>query len=213
MPLLPQPPEDTEVTEIPMFFRIGPVMLVMASFCIVSTVLLLAEALRWSDFRGGLMGGVFMIFIFGIPLFVMLGVVQLILGSIFMSNGRRAWWRTLVVLLPAILIIVAALVSIVNLYPPERRARNELDHFLGGPVPASISSIKLTYSGGIDPTRDFEFNLIPKDYDQISGYRYYRNRGGSPSSASALVAEGRGGLYYLDYDPAHARCTFSIHHY
>lgn len=202
----------TPPPEIPPFFRIGPVMLIIGSVSLAAASMVLAGALPWSDLRSGFLVATMMTFTFGIPLFVILLLVQSVLGLIFMRGRRRAWWRTVLVLLPAALVVGGCLFSIVNLFPPERRARRELGQHLGGPLPASIRNVRLHYAGGIDPTWQFDFTLSPGDYEAIKGYRNYKPRSG-PSASGTLQAQITGYFFYLEYDPASKRCSFQALNY
>ncbi|WP_193212069.1 hypothetical protein [Luteolibacter marinus] len=204
--MLPQPPPDIDAPpEIPAFFRVGPSLLIPASICLAAGTMVLSEALGWWIFYEGLIGASLMVLLLGIPLWLIVLVVEWFLALVFMSRGRRAWWRTTLVVLPAALIILAALVSIARLYPPELRARRELRRHLGGSLPASVDRVRLRYSGGMDPCWDFQFTVSPGDYEIIKSLHDFEP---THRSSPALRAEGRGGSYYLDYDPGTGRCRF-----
>ena len=173
----------------------------------------LAQALQWSDPGRGFVVSLFFTFTFGLPLLIVLLVVQTLLALIFMTRRRRAWWRSTLVLLPAALLMLGALASIASLYPPERRARNELQRFLGGPLPASARDFSLHYEGGIDPTRRFEFSLSSTDYVAIRRYRDYGPTPGGPGilkTPTTVQAHEPGRFYYLDYSTSRDRCTFQV---
>lgn len=207
---------------LPMFFRLSPLLLIPGSLTVVAGSLVLASTLRWSDPIEGLPVAAVMTFLFGIPLYILLTIVQSVLGLIFMSRRRRAGWRTCMVLLPAALLVGLALYEIVQLYPPERRARRDLAGHLDGPLPPSIDNLELYYRGGIDPDWTFTFTIAPDDYKTIKAYRTYEPSPGAtiPSgpgtvtlSPTALQAHETGYFYYLDYDLGTRRCTFQAMNY
>ena len=214
---LPQPPVDAPPPEIHPLFKVGPLMLVLGSLSASALLITLAQALQWSDPGRGFVVSLFFTFTFGLPWLIVLFVVQTLLALIFMTRRRRAWWRSTLVVLPAALLMLGALASIASLYPPERRARNELQRFLGGPLPASARDFTLHYEGGIDPTRTFEFSLASADYAAIRHYRNYTPTGGLSSSvpmtSSTLQSDEPGNFYYLDYDAARQRCNFRVFNY
>lgn len=210
---MPQPPADAPPREIHPFFKVGPLMLVLGSLSASALMITLAQALQWSDPGRGLVVSLFFTFTFGLPLLIVLLVIQTVLALIFMTRRRRAWWRSTLVLLPAALLMFGALASITSLYPPERRARNELQRFLGGPLPASARDFTLHYEGGIDPTRRFEFSLSSTDYAAIRRFRDYGLPGGTSgalTTPSTVQAHEPGKFYYLDYSTARNRCTFHV---
>jgi hypothetical protein len=175
---MPETPHaEPPLRDIHPFFKVGPLMLVLGSLSASAMMMTLAQALEWSDPGRGFAVSLFFTFTFGLPVLMVLFVIQAILALLFMTRRRRAWWRSGIVLLPAALLTFAALASITSLYPPERRARNELQRFLGGPLPASARDFTLHYEGGIDPTRRFEFSLSSSDYAAIRRYRSRRRKG------------------------------------
>jgi hypothetical protein len=204
----PNSPPDIEVKAIPMFFRIGPVTLILGSVCSVWTVMFLSEALRWTNLQRGLEGSVVMVMLFGLPLIIFLLVVQGWLACILMSRGRRGWWRTSLVLLPAALLVLFRLFGIIELYPPERRARNELGRFLGKPLSESAANVSMSFVGGIGPIWEFQFDATSQDYERIKRSKDFEPAGDSRRSPSTLQVIEGGYLYYLDYDPASSRCSF-----
>lgn len=209
----PQPPADALSREIHPFFKVGPLMLVLGSLSASTLMVTLAQALQWSDPGRGFVVSLFFTFTFGLPLLIALLVVQTLLALIFMTRRRRAWWRSALVLLPAALLMLGALAGIASLYPPERRARNELQRFLGGPLPASACDFTLQYEGGIDPTRRFEFSLSSTDYVAIRRYRDYGLPGGTSGALitpTTVQAHESGRFYYLDYSTVRKRCTLHV---
>lgn len=209
----PQPPADVTPREIHPFFKVGPLMLVLGSLSASAVMMTLAQALPWSDPGRGFVVSLLFTFTFGLPLLIALLVVQGLLALIFMTRRRRAWWRSMLVLLPAALLMLGALTSIVSLYPPERRARRELQHFLGGPLPASARDFTLHYEGGIDPTRRFEFSLSSTDYVAVRRYRDYISSAGSTAiwaTPTMVQADEPGRFFYLDYSATRGRCTFQV---
>lgn len=202
------PPHDVHP-----FFKVGPLMLVLGSLSASAMMMTLAQALQWSDPGRGFAVSLFFTFTFGLPVLMVLFVIQTILALIFMTRRRRAWWRSGIVLLPAALLIFAALASITSLYPPERRARNQLQEFLGGPLPASARNFTLHYEGGIDPTRRFEFSLSSTDYMTIRSFRDYQTSAGSTTTwatPTMVQADEPGRFFYLDYNTARDRCTLHV---
>ncbi len=198
------PPHDVHP-----FFKVGPLMLVLGSLSASAIMMTLAQALQWSDPGRGFAVSLFFTFTFGLPVLMVLFVIQTILALIFI----RAWWRSGIVLLPAALLIFAALASITSLYPPERRARNQLQEFLGGPLPASARNFTLHYEGGIDPTRRFEFSLSSTDYMTIRSFRDYQTSAGSTTTwatPTMVQADEPGRFFYLDYNTARDRCTLHV---
>lgn len=198
---MPQPPADVTPRDIHPFFKVGPLMLVLGSLSSTALMMTLAQALQWSDHGRGFVSSLLSTFIFGLPLLIVLFVIQTVLALIFMTRRRRAWWRSTLVLLPAALLMICELASIVSLYPPERRARNELQHFLGGPLPASARDFTLYYEGGIDPTRRFEFSLSSTDYVTIRRFRDYEPSPEDPGlmlTPSAVRAVETGRFFYVD---------------
>ena len=191
--------------EIPQIFRIGPGMLILGSFCVVTTLIVLSQALRWGNFREGLIVEGMMLLFLAIPLVIFLGGLQGILALIFMSKKRRAWWRSTIVILPSLVLIAGLLFETVSLFPHERRARNELEDHLGGPLPASVRNVTLDFSGGIDPGWIFDFDISPEDFETLKSYRDY---GKSMGSQLQHHDESHSQFYYLDYDPATRRCKF-----
>lgn len=211
---MPETPHaDLPPHDVHPFFKVGPLMLVLGSLSASAIMMTLAQALQWSDPGRGFAVSLFFTFTFGLPVLMVLFVIQTILALIFMTRRRRAWWRSGIVLLPAALLIFAALASIASLYPPERRARNDLQRFLGGPLPASARDFTLHFEGGIDPTRRFEFSLSSTDYAAIRRYRDYGLPGGTSgalTTPSTVQAHEPGTVYYLDYSTARNRCTFHV---
>ncbi|PAW63596.1 MAG: hypothetical protein B9S38_17310 [Verrucomicrobiia bacterium Tous-C4TDCM] len=208
---MPQPPAAAPPREIHPFFKVGPLMLVLGSLSASALLITLAQALQWSDPGRGFVVSLF--FTFGLPLLIVLLVIQTVLALIFMTRRRRAWWRSTVVLLPAALLMLGALASTASLYPPERRARNELQRFLGGPLPASARDFTLHYEGGIDPTRRFEFSLSSTDYMTIRRFRDYQASAGSTATwatPTMVQADEPGRFFYLDYSAARDRCTLHV---
>lgn len=205
--VLPQPPPDLDPPPaVRPILRIGPLLLIPASILLAALSLIVAEALRWSNPFDGLMGGAIMVLVFGLPLWILAVVIQSVLGLVFMSRRRRSWWRTLIVTSPSALLVLVSLVSIVGLYPPERRARRELGRYLGGHLPASVDHVRLNYAGGIDPSWSFEFSVDPLDYAEIRNFRNYEPSMRSPRIQFHEV----GRFYYLDYDSAGRRCRFDV---
>lgn len=211
---MPETPSATPPPpEIHPFFKVGPLMLVLGSLSASALMVTLAQALQWSDPGRGFVVSLLFTFTFGLPLLIVLLVMQALLALIFMTRRRRSWWRSTLVLLPAALLAIGALASIASLYPPERRARNELRHFLGGPLPASARDFTLHYEGGIDPTRRFEFSLSSTDYVAIRRYRDYVTSAGSTATwatPTMVQADEPGRFYYLDYSTARGRCTLHV---
>jgi hypothetical protein len=205
------PPKATEEPsveippEIPEIFRIGPGMLILGSYCIVTTLMVLSQALRWGNFREGLIVESMMLAFLSIPLAVLLGGFQGVLAILFMSKKRRAWWRSTLVILPSLVLVADLLFAMISLFPHEKRARNELEHHLGGPVPASLRNVTLDFSGGIDPKWIFHFEISPEDFEILTTYRDYGRSMGSPLHHHD---ESHGQFYYLDYDPATRLCKF-----
>ncbi len=209
----PQPPADAPSREIHPIFKVGPLMLVLGSVSAAALMMTLAQALQWSDPARGLVVSLFFTFTFGLPLLIVLFAIQTVLALIFMTRHRRAWWRSTLVVLPAALMMIGVLASIASLYPPERRARNELGRFLGGPLPASARDFTLHYEGGIDPTRRFEFSLSSADYDTIRRFRDYEPSPEDPGlmlTPSAVRAFETGRFFYLDYSAARNHCTLHV---
>jgi hypothetical protein len=214
--MLETPHADPPLHDIHPFFKVGPLMLVLGSLSASAMMMTLAQALQWSDLGRGFAVSLFVTFTFGLPVLMVLFVIQTILALIFMTRRRRAWWRSGIVLLPATLLIDAALAPILSLYPPERRARNELKEFLGGPLPASASEFTLHYEGGIDPTRRFEFSLSSTDYATIRRFRDYQSSAGSTASwatPTMVQADEPGRFFYLDYSTVGNRCTLHVFDY
>jgi hypothetical protein len=211
-----QSPADPFPTAIHPFFKVGPLMLVLGSLSLVAVMMIVVQTLEWSDHAKGFAVSLIFTFTFGLPVLVALLVAQSVLALIFMSRRRRGWWRTVIVLLPAALLTGGLLAGIASFYPPERRARNELARFLGGPLPASARDFTLHFEGGIDPTRTFEFTLSPTDYVAIRRYRDYTPSGGFssvPPTPTEVQADEPGKVYYLDYSASRRRCTFRVFRY
>ena len=168
---------------------------------------ILSQTLRHADLMEGLMISVPYMMLLWVPLAIVLVVVQGLLALAFMSRGRRSWWRSGLVVLPSALLIVISLLDITSLYPPERRARRELAHHLGGPIPTSVHSIKLDYRGGIDPGWSFEFKVSPEDFRVIQSYRDYEPDGLAAGTSFRLIDE-RSTFFHLEFDPKTGRCRF-----
>lgn len=211
--MLSQPPSNIPPPpEIPLFFRIGPGMLIMGSICVSATLLALADALAFKDLAEGLQSSVFMV----VVAMIVMALIQGFLGLLFMAGKRRAWWRSILVLIPAAVISLGSLYGISTLYPHERWARNKLERYLGGPVPASVKNASLDYHcNALGATRwKFDFDLSPEDWARITSYSRYQGR-----SSEAVVSWGQHiparasaetGFFQLEYHPHTQRCTFVV---
>lgn len=194
----------------------APLLAVVASAFFAVVLVGVIEALRWTEPDGFAHGMLFGMILPGIPTLLFLLVVQGSLAWLLTSRGRRAWWRFLIVLCPTAVIVALSLQSIVGLYPPEKRARRELPHFLGGPVPPSATDLSIRFTGGMDPSWSFGFKVSPEDYDAI---RHYRAYGAAQSDSAGMAwlqfpADGHPApndatVYYLGYDAGKSRCVLT----
>jgi hypothetical protein len=207
VPISPQPPEDfTPPKQIPAIFLFGPKLLILGSVSVLGTLCIASEAFRWSDHEMGLTCGA----ILAIPMMGFIAALQMILAFAFMSKGRWAWWRTLLVTLPALVVGALPLLEITSFFPPERRARRKLEHFLG-PLPTSVTDIRMTYQGGIDPSYYFEFNLSPEDWEKICNAPLFQEAHENEKSRPViqLQVDDMPNFYQIEYDAATRRCHFS----
>ena len=206
--MLPQPPADEPTPEeIPPFFRIGPLTLVLGSFCIYGTLVLLAEALQWRDLKDGIKSGMLL----AILATILIAPLQFLIAFACMSRKRRGNWRTLLVIIPALLVSLLSIYQISTLYPHERRARNQLASFLQGPVPPSVRNLDLDYRGdAFGGTRWLiSFDLSPADWDSISKYPPFESSPLHAASGRAWGHEG-GAFFAIEFDSAARRCRYTI---
>lgn len=195
--------------DIPAFFRIGSKLLNVASISVAATLAALSEALQWEDVISGLASGALL----SVMAVIFLLPAQGVLGLLLMSGGRRAWWRTSLVIAPSALISLFCLYFVSTLYPHERWAKNKLADYIGGPVPASVKNITLDYKcGALGATQwVFKFDLGSDDWNKILTYPRYQDEipGLHPSRSGADVAD-ENGFFSFRYDRSAQRCEFTV---
>ena len=172
VPISPSPSGDMlSRTAVPM--EVNPWLLIAGSSSLAGVARILSVALCWSDPLLGLPWASLSTCILLLPMIA----YQVWTATSGLMDHCSAKWRAFLLLSPAVLSLSFSIWTIVDLYPHEKRARNELREHIGGPLPPSLRNVELNYRGGAEPLHTFRFNLSHTDFESIGGYYPYLQEG------------------------------------